>query len=289
MKILFCILASLLSLSTSVCQTGPTSYVLPRTEVVRLPSKIVGIDYLLYVSLPRDYNTTDKKYPLLVTLDADYAFALAHNIVDHFVDRNNLPPMIIVSIAYDSAGTEREVYRRHRTRDYTPTHTLEGGYGPEFQRHSGGAPGFLSFIEKEMLPFLGDRYRLDRQNRCIVGHSYGGLFSTFVLLTKPELFQKYIIVSPSLWYDDKVIFNLEKTSSSLHKVNAKVFFGVGSFENQPNVGRAMVDDMQELIVKLKSRAYSGLSVDSQVFDGETHNSVFPAALSRGLRVVFSGH
>ena len=150
MKILFCILASLLSLSTSVCQTGPTSYVLPRTEVVRLPSRIVGIDYLLYVSLPRDYNTTDKKYPLLVTLDADYAFALAHNIVDHFVDRNNLPPMIIVSIAYDSAGTEREVYRRHRTRDYTPTHTLEGGYGPEFQRHSGGAPGFLSFIEKPL-------------------------------------------------------------------------------------------------------------------------------------------
>lgn len=116
-----------------------------------------------------------------------------------------------------------------------------------------------------------------------MGHSYGGLFGSSVWLTQPEIFQRFILVSSSLWYDDRVIFKLEQAYGDTHdSLPAKVSFAVGGRENRP-----MIDAMQELIRVLQSRSYKGLTITSQVFEDETHNSVFPAALTRGLRVVFS--
>jgi predicted alpha/beta superfamily hydrolase len=259
-------------------------YQVPHTDVRKLHSEIVSLDYVLYISLPRNYATSSETYPVVFTLDADYAFALAHNIVEHFVDRGNLPEMIIVSIAYEGASQEMPTYRRQRTRDYTPTFTLEGGYGPDFQKYSGGGKNFLEFIAEELIPFIAAQYRVRPNDRTFVGHSYGGLFGAYVLLTQPETFQRYILVSSSFWYDDRVIFRLEKSYGDTHgSLPAKVFFAVGGLENQP-----MLDDMQELIKILQSRSYKELTIASHVFEDETHNSVFPAALTRGLRAVFSG-
>ncbi len=174
-------------------------------------------------------------------------------------------------------------YRRQRTRDYTPTFTLEGGYGPDFQKYSGGGKSFLEFIADELMPFVAAQYRVKPNDRTFVGHSYGGLFGTFVLLTQPEMFQRYILVSSSFWYDERVVFKLEQAYGDTHDaLPAKVFFAVGGLENQP-----MIDAMQELIRVLQSRSYKGLAIAGHVFEDETHNSVFPAALTRGLRVVFS--
>lgn len=259
---------------------------LPNTVMQELASKQTGVNYILYISLPRKYDSTTTAYPLIVTLDADYAFALAHNITGHFADRGNLPPTIIVSIAYPGASQVPEDYRRYRTRDYTPTHTLKGGYGPAFQKFSGGGNTFRAFIAEELLPFLEKSYRIQPDDQMLVGHSYGGLFTTYVLLTKPELFQKYLIVSPSLWYDDKVIFRFERELAGKGKdLKAHVFFGVGSYENQPWNGRAMVDDIKELVALLRTRSYKSLTIDSTVFPDETHNSVFPSAFTRGVRVL----
>ena len=276
----------------ALAQNGATdesaAYTLPHTEVRTLSSEITGVDYVLYISLPRNYNTAGERYPVVYTLDADYAFALTHNIVEHFVDRRNLPPMMVVSIAYPGASQDIPVYRRNRTRDYTPTHTLEGGYGPAFQKYSGGGEKFREFIAQELQPFTEKNYYADPRDRTFVGHSYGGLFGSFVLISKPEMFQRYILVSPSLWYDNKVIFEMEnKFAAQRDNLHARVFLGVGSYENQPQHGRAMVDDLMALEAALNAHNYSDLHINSHVFPDETHNSVFPSALTRGLRVVFS--
>lgn len=278
------ILISFVGGSSAFAQNGfdVRPYQVPHTEVRRLHSKIVALDYVLYISLPRNYTTTSEAYPVVFTLDADYAFALAHNIVEHLVDRGNLPTMIIVSIAYEGASQEMTTYRRQRTRDYTPTFTLEGGYGPEFQKYSGGGKNFLGFIAEELIPFIAAQYRVKPNDRTLVGHSYGGLFGSYVLLMQPEVFQRYILVSSSFWYDQKIVFKLEQAYGDTHDaLPAKVFFAVGDRENPQ-----MRADMQELIRLLQSRSYKGLTITSQVFEEETHNSVFPAALTRGLRVVF---
>lgn len=265
------------------------AYTLPHTEVRSFYSQRVGAPYVLYISVPRGYRESTKTYPVVFTLDADYAFALAHNIVEHFVNRGNLPEMIVVSIAYEGASQNIPNYRRWRTRDYTPTYTLEGGYGPEFQKYSGGGENFRAFIEEELLPFLQTQYRLKPNDRTLVGHSYGGLFGTYILLTRPDLFQRYILVSPSLWYDNKMIFAVESAYANRHQaLPARVFFAIGDHENQPGIGRSMIDDLQELARRLRARNYQGLVLNNQVFPDETHNSIFPAALTRGLRVVFAG-
>ena len=72
---------------------------------------------------PLDYAKTRKSYPVVYMLDADYSFAIVRNVVQHFVERDDLPPMILVAIAYPGAATNRETYKKNRTRDYTPVYS----------------------------------------------------------------------------------------------------------------------------------------------------------------------
>jgi predicted alpha/beta superfamily hydrolase len=278
-------LAFALTLVTVGANAKP--YAVPNTEVIALRSKQTGAAYQLFVALPSDYRTSKTSYPVVYMLDADYSFALVRNVVQHFVERENLPPMILVAIAYPGAATDRTTYRMNRTRDYTPVFAPDGGYGAEFQKVSGGGPKFRAFIATELVPLVERRYRVDKEDRTLVGHSYGGLFGTYVLLTQPALFKRYVLVSPSLWYANRVALTMEEAAAASGlKPDARVFFGVGSFENQPANNRAMVDDLTELVDKLKSRNNPRLVLRYKVYDGETHNSVFPGAVTRGLLTVF---
>lgn len=265
-------------------------YTVPNTEVVTLRSKETGADYELFVALPSDYAKSTKQYPVVYMLDADYSFALVRNIVQHFVERENLPPMILVAIAYPGAAADRATYRMNRTRDYTPAYAPDGGYGAEYQKVSGGGPKFRAFIAAELVPLIERRYRADAQDRTLVGHSYGGLFGTYVLLTQPTLFKRYVLISPSLWYANRIALTMEEAAAATGtKPEANVFFAVGSFENQPANNRAMVDDLTEFVTKLKSRNNPRLVLHYRIYDGETHNSVFPGAVTRGLLTVFGGN
>jgi predicted alpha/beta superfamily hydrolase len=257
-------------------------FTLPNTEVIRLHSKSTSVDYELFIATPADYRKSSQSYPVVYLLDADYSFALVRNIVQHFVEREDLPPMILVAIAYPGADQDRAVYRKTRTRDYTPVYAPDGGYGAEYQKVSGGAPKFRAFLAKELIPLIERRYRTTPGDRALVGHSYGGLFATFVLLTEPELFKRYIIVSPSLWYSNRVAFTMADTAfRDGIRPHGRAFFAVGSLENS-----FMADDLLALTKKLRDRNIPKLSITAKIFDGERHNSVFPGAVTRGLLTVF---
>lgn len=259
---------------TSLAAAEPVG--LPNTERLELTSKTNGVDYALYVSFPPGYPEKGKRYPVVYLLDAHYSFAIARNITEHLTERNDLPPLILVGIAY--GGPDR--YRVNRTRDYTPRHSPTGGYGAEYQKHSGGGPKFLAFIETELIPFIDARYPTAGE-RGLVGHSYGALFSTWVLLTRPGLFDVQIIVSPSLWYHDEWIFGVER---ELEKgtLPGRAYFAVGAMEN-----RVMSRTLVRMAEALRAR-HPSVKVRHEIFEGETHNSVFPTALSRGLRWGFGG-
>jgi hypothetical protein len=255
---------------------------LPRTEVRALPSREVDAQYKLYVSLPRDYETADRDYPVVLLLDADYSFAIARNVGEHLSDRGDLPEAILVGIAYGGP----EAYRMNRTRDYTPTHVPSGGYGPSYQAVSGGGPKFRAFIAHELIPFLEREYRVSSR-RILVGHSYGGLFATWVALTEPDLFSGYVIVSPSLWYDDGLVFRVEAAAAgSRSNWPARAYLTVG--DREINRQHDMVADLRRLASTLENRHYSDLHLRWKVAEGETHNSVFPGGLSDGLRFVLEG-
>jgi hypothetical protein len=280
--ILLALIASSLALPAAA-----KPYTVPNTEVIALKSKHTGANYQLFVSLPSNYRTSKKTYPVVYMLDADYSFALVRNIVQHLVEREDLPPMILVAIAYPGAAADRASYRMNRTRDYTPAYAPDGGYGAEHQKVSGGGPKFRAFLATELIPLIERRYRTHAHDRTLIGHSYGGLFGTYVLLTEPALFKRYILISPSLWYANRIALTMEEAAATSGiKPYARVFFAVGSQENHPAANRAMVDDLTELVSKLRARNNPRLTVRYRLYEGETHNSVFPGAVTRGLLTVF---
>jgi uncharacterized protein len=283
--LLVLVAAFALGVTGSTRAAEPPGYVLPFTSVHQFRSQVNGVDYSIYVRMPPEYARTTRRYPVIYLLDADYQFALAANVVEHLADRMNQGPQaIVVAIAYTGAYPDRDRYRAHRTRDYTPVFVPTGGYGPEFQKHSGGGRKFLRVIEREVFPLLERAYRIDARDRTLVGHSYGGLFATWVLQERPELFRRYLMVSPSLWYDKERVLRREGARLPRLARRTFVYLAVGSWENHAD--QPMVDQMNRFAALLAARRDPNLVVKHRVFEDETHASIFPAALSTGIRHLF---
>lgn len=265
-------------------ESRPVRYAIPASEVVTLPRSANGIVYQLYVHVPEQCRATETSCPAVYMLDAEYSFALSAQIVTHLADRERIPPLITVAIGYP----DKSQYRAFRSRDYTPYFHPSGGYGAETQARSGGGPAFLQVIEDEIVPFVESHYPASPDNRTLVGHSYGGLFATYAWLTRPALFDKYIIVSPSLWYAEgrPLLDARAACAAPARPERADIFLAVGAYEEQPENGRAMVSDLHALAGTLEDCAARSVEVYARTFEDETHASIFPAALSTGLRKHF---
>jgi predicted alpha/beta superfamily hydrolase len=264
------------------------SYKVPNTQVREIQSSVNHAMYRLFIATPADYATSGKTYPVVYMLDADYSFALTRNVVQHFVERGKLPEMILVAIGYPGAADDMEVYYANRKRDYTPGAALTVGYSPndkDGHNGQGGADAFRSFIADEVIPFVAANFPASN-DRTFIGHSYGGLFGTYVLLTQPEMFGRYVIISPSLWFDNASILKFENQLASRQAIRARTFFGIGSLETQTATGAPMVQQLTHFTKTLKERRNAGLDVTFNVFPGETHESIFPGAVTRGLLTVF---
>ena len=137
------------------------------------------------------------------------------------------------------------------------------------------------------MPFVQDHYRISPQDSVLAGDSYGGLFGLYTLFHQPETFGRYIIGSPSIWWDDRIILDYEAKYAAKHTdLSAKVFMSVGALEVFEPEPAAMVSNMELLIRRLHLRNYKNLELSSHVFENETHLSVIPGTMSRGLRTVF---
>lgn len=275
-----------LAFSCASTQAAPAMhpYVLDGTEVQTIPSRILHRDYEIFVSLPASYASSTKRYPVLFITDADYAFPLIRSVNRRVSDHGKkLEEFILVGLSY--AKGDDPVHSRNR--DYTPTDTT----GNSSERPTGQAEPYRQFIEKEVFPFVAANYRADMSRKVFSGHSYGSLLGLHMLLTEPQMFNQYILGSPSLWYDKRVMFDMERSYAASHKdMPAQVFMLIGSFETvkpqsrnpRYNKESDMVKEMKDFEAKLKSRHYPNLSVHSEVILDEDHLTVFPALITRGL-------
>lgn len=270
-------------------------YVLEGTEVRELPSKILGRDYQLYVSLPADYAADPARtYPVLFVTDAPYAFPLIRSIARRVGDHGNgLRDFILVGLSYAKGDTPKF----SRNRDYTTTPHGPSNAGSDMPGRApvyGEAEGYRRFIADEVFPYVARTYRADMHEKIYVGHSYGGLLGVHMLLTDPGMFEHYILGSPSLQFDHKVMFEREKAYAATHKdLPADVFMAFGGFEtidtasDDPRYHNAvdMVRNAQAFERVLKSRHYPGLRIQSEVIGGEDHMTVFPAIVTHGLQAM----
>lgn len=172
-------------------QSGPQDFVLG--EIQTLPSEILHEDRTLNIYLPAGYGVDPlKKYPVIYLLDGskdeDFVHIVGLAQFANFPWTNMLEPTIIVGIG--NVDRKRDfTYPSNNTKDNEELPT------------SGGSAKFIDFIEQELQPFIASTYSTNN-NKTIIGQSLGGLLATEILYKSPNLFTNYIIVSPSLWWDD---------------------------------------------------------------------------------------
>jgi predicted alpha/beta superfamily hydrolase len=251
------------------------------TEVRYLKSAIVGDEFEISIALPFNYRDSDTTYPVLYMTDANMLFAAMTQMTRGMAQPGieELPQIILVGIGYRIDSLAQ--WYRLRSRDLTPTIT-------EDLWPTGGAPLFLRFIREELMPFIKKNYRAS-PDASYAGYSLGGLFGLYVLFHTPEVFQRYIIGSPWILYDDEVTLKYESKYASTHRdLSARIFVSVGELEETAGkvTGSTVVRDMKLLADKLTNRHYPGLSLDTKVFEGETHLSGGMVAFMRGLRSIY---
>jgi predicted alpha/beta superfamily hydrolase len=258
---------------------------LPGTQSKLLNSEIIKRDYKLSISLPDGHgDDPQKKYPTLYILDGNMYFATT--VQSYRVQRigNDVPEMIIVGIEYPTDRIDEWLVRRAGELTPTKREDFDERYTAQYNipSTSGEAATFRRVLKEEIIPFIEKNYHAS-DDRGLFGHSLGGLFATYSMLQTDRAFNRYIISSPSLWWDDKVAFKMEQAfAENNDTIPADVMLSVGALE-----GEQMVPPMQELGNALKARSYKSLNLTTHVFENETHLSVQPGTLSRGLRVVYS--
>ena len=152
-----------------VAQKGETRVILANTQKREIESKKIGQTYELLVSLPADYATSGKRYPVLYVLDG-WHFPLMAFFQNNNAFSGRMPPIIIVNVSH--GDLEWSKVRQVRSRDFTPTPVKE-------EPGSGGAAAFLDFFEHELIPSVDRTYRTDTTDRGLLGHSYGGVFAIY--------------------------------------------------------------------------------------------------------------
>lgn len=278
-KVVFGLLMSSAMLTNTAYSEELPAFKLPLSEVRSIHAESNKKDYELYIQLPASYKNSTTAYPLIIVNDSRFAFPLASGAMQLMGNRV-VKEAIVVGVSY-SEGDDSTI---SRTRDYTPTYAPidPNGYASAARKVSGHAKEYTAFLADQVIPLLQKTYRVDTNNKIFVGHSFGGLLGCYILVNRPEIFDHYIIGSPSLGYDNKVIFAMEKKYAEKHKLlkaHAMIYVddNDGSLNNQN-----MADDALAFEKVLRSRNYSGLNLQVEVIRGENHHSVFPGLLSRGL-------
>jgi hypothetical protein len=288
--ILRTLLLSCCFVSSLATAAAPMTYTLDDTEVRDVHARALNRDYQVFVALPDSYRSSNRRYPVLFVTDANYAFPVTRGIAQRLTKHAGLEDVIVVGLSY--AKGDSPVYSRRR--DYTPA-VPRGQYVSDMPGRSaafGEAQAYGRFIAADVFPLIAANYRADMNRKIFVGHSYGSLLGLQLLMSEPRTFDHYILGSPSLWFDQGVMFDRELAYAKEHKdMPASVFFGIGGRETLPKDRKRsrteenadMVADLCDFDAALKSHHYPNLKSRLEVFADEDHASVFPLVLTHGLR------
>ncbi|HTB32514.1 MAG TPA: alpha/beta hydrolase-fold protein [Bacteroidia bacterium] len=253
-------------------------FVLGVTEQIR--SSQLNEIRTINIYFPEGYNKNDTtRYPVIYLLDggADEDFIHIAGLVQFssFPWVMRLPKSIVVGIA-----------NVNRMSDFTyPTLVDEDKKRYPF---SGQSDKFIAFIEKELQPFVARKYKANG-TKTLIGESLGGLLATEILLKKTYLFNKYIIVSPSLWWDNASLLTLQ---SDIYRENfpgkADIFIGVGKEGLGPTTTpHNMVDEARALSEKLKASKSKNVKVYFDYIPEETHATISHQAVYDAFKQLYA--
>ncbi|SNR83450.1 alpha/beta hydrolase-fold protein [Lutibacter flavus] len=239
-----------------------------------LKSKILQEQRPVIISLPLGYENSSANYPVLYLLDGLGNIKHEIGTVELLTDSGIIPPMIIVGIE-----------SLDRSRDLTPSNAgqdVYGGVGDAGITQSGGAPKFLQFLEEELIPFVESHFRT-HPYRLLEGHSFGGLFSTYALMEKPDIFDAFIIQAPALWWNKEEMTEKAKgffkSNSNLKKA---IYFGIGGGD-----GWGMQQELKRYVQVIDKNPPQNLRWKLEEVGDEDHDTSRLLLNYYGLKFVFS--
>ncbi|MFP7493158.1 alpha/beta hydrolase-fold protein [Terribacillus saccharophilus] len=240
-----------------------------------LEGKEPDVQYHVQIYVP-DQAPPSEGFPVIYVLDGNAYFGYgADTIRNQSFNglKTGIEPAIIVGIALKA---EDAIIRERRFYDFTPP-AAAYKYPDRFKNTTidkhGGADIFLDWIVEELQPKILENYAVDLKKQCLYGHSLGGLFTLYSMFRRPEAFQCYLAISPSIWWNEKHIYSFVHDTKDV-----RLFIGVGKEEG------IMVEDATAFyhrlpIVLEESTAY-------HIADDENHASVVPTTMSRAFRYFF---
>ncbi|MHB8286006.1 MAG: alpha/beta hydrolase [Caulobacteraceae bacterium] len=284
--------------NAAVNTSAPALATLGSTRQIEFQSQINGERYRVQILVPHHPPPT-AGYPSLYILDGDALFGTFAEAVRNRALAGEIAPAVVVGISGASGPRSADRTYDFTSTDMTPREKrVIKDLGPNPPH--GGADSFLRVIDSEIRPRVAQLVLLDKRKAALFGWSLGGLFVVHTLLSHPEDFQTYVALSPSLWRDERAVFQdipSFKTRLAKDRPSPRLFLGVGSREEEATPGLGgdamtrdelvaelrycrMVGNADDLGRELRSAFASGtLDFRQRVFPGETHNSVPWAAVN----------
>lgn len=244
-------------------------------------------DYQLKVTLPRGYDK-NKTYKALYYLDAWWLSELVLGSYAVLNLSEQIDELVLVGITIDGSVLD---WNKQRTFDFTPSiydmpvDQMVGLGGSAIKLDSnttGGADVFLEFLESKVLSFIDHKIPNLDPERGFVGHSFSGLFGFYTLMKKPELFTDYLIISPSLWWNNPEMLDPELFNDfTMQKRSRKLYVAYGEKETNWIV-RSNIQ-MDSIINNLETVR---LNYQFIAYEKANHNSVLSRAIYDGLLYLY---
>ena len=237
-------------------------------ESVTFHSTVLNENRHINIYLPNNYKVDSlKTYPVIYLLDGsiDEDFIHITGIVQFgsFSWINMVPESIVIGIS-----------NVDRKQDFTYPTTIEQDK-KDFPT-SGKSKDFIGFIEKDLQPFINSNYKVNT-TKTIIGQSLGGLLATEILFKKPDLFDNYIIVSPSLWWDNQSLLKLKPKAYTTEK---KIYIAVGK------EGEVMETDAKKLYENLKTKKEDNTKIYFNFFEALDHGDTLHLAVYAAFDALF---
>ncbi|MCI3937682.1 alpha/beta hydrolase-fold protein [Chryseobacterium aahli] len=237
-------------------------------EIRTLKSKILNEERTLNIYLPQGFDKT-KSYPIIYLLDGSMNEDFIHvsGLVQFFNLMYAMPETIVVGIA--------NIDRKRDFTFHTDLKDLQKDYPT-----TGHSDQFINFLEKELKPYIQSQFKTT--DTYLFGQSLGGLLATEILLKKPEMFNNYFIISPSLWWDDESL--LKQANQLLSKIpdtKKFVYVSVGKGEHP-----VMIKDAESFYDILKKSSKKNWTVEYKMMETDNHATILHRSLYEGLVKLF---
>lgn len=237
-------------------------------ESVGLDSRILGEHRVINVYLPPGYRDGGERYPVLYMPDGgvDEDFPHVAGFVDVSIKNAVIRPMLVVGVK--NTERRRDLVAATRVAE-------EQKAAP----HAGGADRFRRFLRDELKPYIAAHYRVTAES-AIIGESLAGLFVLETLLVAPELFDSYIAVDPSAWWDQQSLVRGAAARIASWPAGRRALFVTTSEEPSTQDGVAI------LVAALTAHPPPGLVWHYVPLPDEHHSTIFPVSEIRALRALF---